>query len=64
MLSIAQRIHQLMQNFSGLTRYPKKSKTSHQYKELETNFLHDADKLFDIFCYDNKQRKPYGSIMA
>ena len=49
-----------MLNFSGLTRYPKKSKTSHQYKELETNFLHDADKLFDIFCYDNKQRKPYG----
>ena len=51
-----------MLNFSGLTRYPKKSKTSDQYKELEKNFLHDADKLFDIFCYDNEQRKPYGSI--
>ena len=44
-----------MQNFSGLTRYPKKPKTSDQYKELETYFLHNADKLFDIFCYDNKQ---------
>ena len=61
-LSIAQRIHQLMLNFNGLTRYPKKSKTSDQYKELETDFLHDADKLFNIFCYDNKQRKPYESI--
>ena len=60
-LSIAQRIHQLMLNFSGLTRYPKKSKTSDQYKELETDFLHDADKLFNIFCYDNKQRKAYES---
>ena len=39
-----------MLNFSGLTRYPKKSKTSDQYKELETNFLHDADKLFDNFA--------------
>ena len=63
-LSIAQRIHQLMQTFSGLTRYPKKSKHHINKKRLETNFLHDADKLFDIFCYDNKQRKPYGSIMA
>ena len=61
-LSIAQRIHQLRLNFCGLTRYPKKSKTADQYKELETHFLHDADKLFDIFCYDNKQRKPYEII--
>ena len=61
-LSIAQRIHQLVLNFSGLTRYSKKFKTSDQYKELETHFLHDADKLFDIFCNDNKQRKPYESI--
>ena len=51
-----------MLNFSGLTRYRKKSKTSDQYKKLETNFLHDADKLFDIFCYDNKQRNPYEII--
>ena len=34
-LSIAQRIHQLMPNFSGLTRYPKKPKTSDQYKSLK-----------------------------
>ena len=33
-----------MQNFSGLTIYQKKSKTSDRYKELETNFLQDADK--------------------
>ena len=51
-----------MLNFSGLTRYLKKSKTSDQYKELETNFLHDADKFFDIFCYDDEQRKPYQII--
>ena len=52
-----------MLNFSGLTRYPKKSKTSDRYKELETNFLQDADKVFDIFCYDkNKQRKPFEII--
>ena len=51
-----------MLNFSGLTRYPKKSKTSDQYRELEKNFLHDADKLFDIFCYNKKQSKPYESI--
>ena len=61
-LSIAQRIHQLMLNFSSLTGHPKISTTSDQYKELETNFLHDADKLLDIFCYDNKQRKPYEII--
>ena len=24
--------------------------------------MHDADKLLDIFCYDNKQRKPYEII--
>ena len=24
--------------------------------------MHDADKLFDIFCYDKKQRKPYEII--
>ena len=46
-----------MLKFRGSTRYPKKFKTSDQYKELETNFLQDADKLFDIFCYDNIQRK-------
>ena len=52
-----------MLNFSGLTRYPKKPKTSDRYKELETNFLQDADKVFDIFCYDkNKQRKPFEII--
>ena len=51
-----------MLNFSGLTRYPKKSKTLDQYKEPETNFLHDCDKVFDIFCCDNKQRKPYEII--
>ena len=48
-----------MLNFSGLTRYLKKPKTSHRYKELETNFLQAADELFDIFCYDNKQRKQF-----
>ena len=42
-------------NFSGLTRYPKKSKTSDRYKELESNFLQDANKVCDIFCYDDKQ---------
>ena len=46
-----------MLNLSGLTRYPKKSKTSDRYKELETNFLQATDKLFDIFCDDSKQRK-------
>ena len=46
-----------MLNFSGLTRYLKKSKTSNRCKELETNFLQDADKVLDIFCYDDKQRK-------
>ena len=51
-----------MLNFSGLTRYLKKSKTSDRYKELKTNFWPDADKLFDIFCYDNIQRKPYEII--
>ena len=51
-----------MLNFSGLTRYPKKSNTSDQYKDLETNFLHDSDKVFDIFCYGNQQRKPYEII--
>ena len=51
-----------MLNFSGLTRYLKKI-LKHQIdtRSLKKygNFLHDADKLFDIFCYDNKQRKPY-----
>ena len=46
-----------MLNLSGLTRYPKKSSTTDRYRELETNFLPDTDKLFDIFCYDNKQTK-------
>ena len=67
-LSIAQTIYQLMLNFSGVTRYLKKSKTSDRYKELETNFLQNADKLFDFFCYDSKQRKQceiqYGLRMA
>ena len=43
-LSIARKIDQLMQNFSDLTRYLKKSKTSDRYKELKTNFLQDAEK--------------------
>ena len=51
-----------MLNFSGLTRWPKKSKTSNQYKEFKTDFFHNAYKLFDIFCYDKKQRKPYEII--
>ena len=46
-----------MLNFSGFTRYPKKSKTSNRCKELETNFLQDADKVLDIFYNDDKQRK-------
>ena len=46
-----------MLNLSGLLRHPKKSNTSDRYKELGPNFLQDTDKLFDIFCYDNKQRK-------
>ena len=48
-----------MLNLSGLTRNSKKPWTSDQYKELETNFLQDTDKVFDIFCYDNKQRKQF-----
>ena len=56
-LSIAQRMYQLIPNFSGLTRYPKTCKASDQYKELETNLLQSAHKLFDIFCYDEEQRK-------
>ena len=51
------KIHQLMLNVSGFTTHPKKFKTSDHYKELETNFMQDTDKLFDIFCYDDKQRK-------
>ena len=49
-------INGLMLNLNGLTRYPKKSKTSNRYKELETNFLQYADKLLDI-CGNDKQRK-------
>ena len=39
-----------MLNLNGFTRYLKKSKISNRYKELETKFLQDADKLFDIFA--------------
>ena len=51
-----------MLNFNGLIRYPKKPKTPDRYKEHKTNFMHDADKLSDIFCYENKQKKPYEII--
>ena len=48
-----------MLNVSGLTKYGTQKNLNHRYKELETNFLQDTDKLFDIFCYDidSKQRK-------
>ena len=39
-----------MLDINDLTRYPKKSNTSDRYKKFETNFLQDADKLFDIFA--------------
>ena len=53
-----------MLNFSGLTRYSKKSKTLDRYKELETNLLQHADKVFDIFCYDNRQKSHLKLHMA
>jgi len=56
-LSIAQKVNKLVLNFSVLTRYPKKAKSSDRYKEREANFMQDVDKLFDIFCYDKKQRR-------
>ena len=48
-----------MLNLSGLTKNSKKPLRSDRCKEPETNFLQDTDKVFDIFCYDNKQRKQF-----
>ena len=60
------QIHLFYCNNSSCIQLPEVIKVKQVLKSLVSwlAVLHDADKLFDIFCYDNKQRKPYGSIMA
>ena len=42
--------------FSKLDRYPKK-KPGASFLEKEAEFLSDIDKLFDVLCNDNEQRR-------
>ena len=42
--------------FSKLDRYPKKKRGA-SFLEKEAEFLSDIDKLFDVFCNDNEQRR-------
>ena len=42
--------------FSKLDRYPKKKRGA-SFLEKEVEFLSDIDKLFNVFCNDNEQRR-------
>ena len=53
--TIATKIQETMANFSKITRYPRKN--SEPYKKLESLFLEDVEKLFDVYCSDEQQRR-------
>ena len=55
-LTISKKVQALVVAFSKLDRYPKKKRGA-SFLEKEAEFLSDIDKLFDVFCNDNEQRR-------
>ena len=55
-LTISKKLQALVVAFSKLNRYPKKKRGA-SFLEKEAEFLSDIDKLFDVFCNDNEQRR-------
>ena len=55
-LTISKKVQALVVAFSKLDRYPKKKRGA-SFLEKEAEFLSDIDKLFDVFCNDNDQRR-------
>ena len=56
LLTITERIRNTASEFSMLDRWSKKRR-NYTFLQKEAAFLQDIDKLFDVFCYDEKQRK-------
>ena len=55
-LTISKKVQTLVVAFSKLDRYPKKKRGA-SFLEKEAEFLSEIDKLFDVFCNDNEQRR-------
>ena len=57
------RILTLVKDFRQFESQPKKGiNTSATFNYNMTEFLHDIEKLFDIFCSDQKQRRKLEEI--
>ena len=55
-LTISKKVQALVVAFSKLDRYHKKKRGA-SFLEKKAEFLSDIDKLFDVFCNDNEQRR-------
>ena len=55
-LTVSKKVQALVVAFSKLDRYPKKKRGA-SFLEKEAEFLSDIDKLFDVFCNDNEERR-------
>ena len=53
---IADKIYNLMKEFSAIDRYPKK-KRKIAFLKKEEEFIAAKDNLFDIFCNDDLKRR-------
>ena len=42
----------MMSEFKAVDHYPKKKRSKPTYVAKESQFINDAEKLFDIFCED------------
>ena len=57
-VTVADKMYQLMDDFSYLNRFPKgKKRDGPSYQAKIQKFVLQTDKLFDIFCEDPAQRR-------
>jgi len=63
-LTIAKKIFEMMKEFRIVDHYPKNKRSKPSYTAKQSQFLSDADKLFDIFCHDENKEENWKRIIC
>ena len=51
------KIFNMMTEFKAVDHYPTKKRSKPSYIAQKSQLINDVEKLFDIFCEDNQQRR-------
>ena len=56
-LTVAKKIFNMITEFKAVDHYPKKKLSKPSHVAEESQFVSDAEKLFDIFCENHQRRR-------